>query len=436
MSLQPAERPPDPLLGQLFAGKYRMRRLIARGAMGRVYEAEHELLRRRLAIKILSLTARQGHDGDRERFSREASLLARLTHENTVRVFDHGVDQGLSYIVMEYIDGVTLRTMLADGRIDPLRAIRIARQICGSLAEAHDLGLVHRDLKPANVMVSETPEGPERVKVVDLGLVKELEDAVHMTAEGELLGTPLFMAPEQIRGEPLDRRVDVYALGVLLYRCFTGDYPWPTRGTAPILLAHLKETPRSFREVAPDLELPHPIEWVVLCCLEKEPQNRFANVREVSRALALCEAMLLDDTSASFDGLTLVDGRLAVTAAPPARSRRALLLVGLLAASALLLAATLGFALAAAALPPPQAAVVGAPSPLPAPAPPPEVPPLPAPSLEGPPPVPRPPALQTAPRVATRPPVEPTARAVVVPPATVAGTDDLKDPWADGPEAP
>ncbi|MEQ1508022.1 MAG: serine/threonine-protein kinase [Myxococcota bacterium] len=301
-------------MGQPFADDYRIVRLIARGASARVYLAEHRPTGRTVALKILAPSLAGGRpDRFRERFLREAAQLARLSHPNTVRVYDHGIGDDQPYIAMEYVEGPTLQALVADGRLDPVRAVRIARQICGSLGEAHDLGLVHRDLKPANVLVTRAPAGgnaygDDLVKLVDFGLVAETEDAVHTTSEGLMVGTPMYMAPEQIRGRSLDQRCDIYALGVVLYRALTGAYPFAEGLPAPVLMSHLTDLPAPFVAVAPEMSLPPCVEWTVMRCLEKDRDARFANVRELLRALKLCEAALLDESTASLTQLRLVDG--------------------------------------------------------------------------------------------------------------------------------
>jgi hypothetical protein len=306
---------PDPLVGSTLTGRYRIRRLIAAGATGRVYLADHLALGRPVALKVLARA--------RQDLAREASLLARLHHPNTVRVYEHGIEGELAFLAMEYVDGLTLRELLEEGRLEPLRACRIARQICGSLAEAHELGLVHRDLKPANILVAKGPDGDDLVKVVDFGLVEQVADAIHTTSEGLLVGTPMFMAPEQIRGRSLDQRCDIYALGVVLYRMLTGTWPYSEGEPAAVLVAHLTETPRPF---APELALPEVLEWTVARCLEKEPAQRFAHARELHRALQLCEAALLDDSGRAVV-LELVEGR--VVSAGQRRVRPAWLELGL-----------------------------------------------------------------------------------------------------------
>jgi len=306
------------LIGVLIADRYEIVREVARGSMGSVWAAVHRPLDREVAIKMLDVRSAhtvsdtQSAGRDRKRFLREASLLSRLTHPHTVRVFDFGLHDDTPYIVMELVKGDTLRQILRKRRqMNPVRALRIARQICGSLGEAHDMGLVHRDLKPANVLVSRDIDG-DLVKVVDFGLVKEVRDAVHMTGDGMMIGTPMYMAPEQIRGRPVDQRCDLYALGVVLFRMLMGRPPFVEDQTAALLVAHITDPVPSFDEIDPDHGLPRCVEWTVRRCLEKEPEDRFASAREFARALKVCEAVLLDPVNVTEPEMSLVDGRLSL----------------------------------------------------------------------------------------------------------------------------
>ena len=286
----------DPWIGRLVGERYLVTARLARGSMGSVYEAVQTPLGRQVALKVLDIRPdhreRPGADKkDRKRFLREASLLSRLTHPNTVRVFDYGLQDDTPYIVMELVPGDTLAQILKKtGRLQPLRAVHIAQQICGALGEAHDFGVVHRDLKPANVLVSHGP-GATDIKVVDFGLVKEMRDAVEMTADGALIGTPMYMSPEQIRGEAIDQRCDIYALGVTLYLMTTGRVPFQEKQTAALLLAHIQDPPPPFATVPGAPTVPQ-LEQVVLRCLAKRPEDRFADADEVFRALCLCEAVM------------------------------------------------------------------------------------------------------------------------------------------------
>ena len=279
--------------------------------MGVVYEADQVQLARSVALKVLD--ARPGqvstHNID-QRFLREASLLSKLSHSNTVRVFDYGVEDGRPFLVMELVRGPTLRQLIGRGPLPPLRAMRIAHQVCGSLHEAHRAGVIHRDLKPANVLIAHDQDGEDMVKVVDFGLVKEMHtNDTEMTADGLILGTPQFMAPEQIRAQPLDQRCDIYAMGVLIFKSITGQYPHEPGDPTMVLMAHLKAMPRTLDEVTPGLGLPGTVQWTIDRCLAKNREDRFLDARELQRALRLCEAALLDEQTATLARPVLIDGR-------------------------------------------------------------------------------------------------------------------------------
>jgi len=224
------------LNGTVIDGRYVLRTMIARGSMGRVYQAEQRPLGRTVAIKILDVVEAQvDGEGFAERFLREASVLAKLSDPNTVRIFDFGIWEGRSYLVMEFIDGHPLSQVIRRQPLPPLEAISIAMQICTSLAEAHKLNVVHRDLKLSNILVTRQEEGGGfAAKVIDFGLVKDIVDDGHteLTAVGQILGSPMYMAPEQIRAEGIDQRADLYALGVVLYRMLLCQKPFNHRGTA------------------------------------------------------------------------------------------------------------------------------------------------------------------------------------------------------------
>jgi serine/threonine protein kinase len=195
-------------------------------------------------VKLLDpqITPPDGQEELRVRFLREAATCARLRHPNTVTLFDYGVhDDGSLYMVMEFVDGSNLTQELRDGPFRPERAVWIAREVCRSLQEAHELGIVDRDLKSSNLMVTATSEG-EAVKVVDFGIAKVL-DADDVTLDSTVIGTPRYMAPELILGDPVDARVDLYSLGVVLYEMLSGRPPFLRDGTVKTLLAQVKEEP-------------------------------------------------------------------------------------------------------------------------------------------------------------------------------------------------
>ncbi len=302
--------------GMVIDGRWVVEQLIARGAMGEVWLAKQSSLDRRVAVKLLDPESTA--DDPKilvERFYREASVLARLQHGNVVRVLDLGTWQGRLFLVMEYVDGWSLKRLQAGGPLPAARAVHIASQIVDALHEAHTLGLIHRDLKPANVLLTRTPGALDVVKVVDFGLAKDCFVVSDLTVQGQVLGTPMFMAPEQIRDEPCDGRADLYAVGVLLYGCLAGRHPYDLGGATEVMLAHLeREIPR-FAEAAPDLRLPPIVEWTVRTCLEKDREQRFANAQELKKALTACAEALAHPEAPAVTG-RLVQGRFVAERAP------------------------------------------------------------------------------------------------------------------------
>ena len=217
-------------------GQYQIREKIGAGGMGEVYLAEHQLLKRPCALKLIRPEA--GADPVAlARFEREVQSAARLSHPNTIEIYDYGhIDDGTFYYVMEYLPGISLQDLVTQyGPLPAGRAIYLFRQVCAGLAEAHSLGLVHRDLKPANIFVSVRGGESDVAKVLDFGLVKLTDDhsGVELTSDQRVSGTPLYMAPEQATGDrSLDARADIYALGCMLYFVLTGQPPF-TGGDAP-----------------------------------------------------------------------------------------------------------------------------------------------------------------------------------------------------------
>lgn len=369
-SLAPVEIPtpaePVSLIGATVDGRFRVLERLARGGMGEVYMAEQAQLNRRVALKVLDTTDVGADSAEfRQRFMLEAEATARLAHPNTVRIFDYGrTADDLLYIAMELLQGRTLHRMLKEeGRLQPERAIRILRQVCGSLREAHALGLIHRDLKPSNVMLVPTGDDPEFVKVLDFGLVKEVRGGADLTRSDAVVGSPSYMSPEQIRAVPIDQRADIYALGVLLYACLTGAPPFSAPSAVTVLMAHLHTPPVPVAERAP-LERAPTLAWIVMTCLEKEPERRFADMDELLRALRMAEAELKGEPAPR---LALRDGRIVTAprrpdapepppAADDAPTRRVLWGLGIAATLAIaiglgLMAAGVGLVSARALLP-------------------------------------------------------------------------------------
>ncbi len=282
-------------------GQYRLRWKLGAGGMGEVHLAEHVLLRRPCAVKLI----RPDRVGDPQalvRFEREVQLTATLTHPNTVQVFDYGrADDGTFYYAMEYLPGRNLDELVtAAGPLPPGRAVYLLRQVCGALAEAHAAGLVHRDIKPSNVIACERGGAFDVAKLLDFGLVRSERPGFgrgDATAEGSIAGTPAYMSPEQAAGEARpDARSDIYGLGALAYFLLTGAPPFANRSMIKMIAAHLNETP------APPTGAPPDRADIVMRCLAKQPADRFADVREMDRALAACAcaADWTDDDAATW----------------------------------------------------------------------------------------------------------------------------------------
>jgi eukaryotic-like serine/threonine-protein kinase len=271
-------------------GQYTLLEKIGEGGMGVVYRAEHEMLRRPTAIKVLP-PASAGEEG-LKRFEREAQLTARLNNPHTISVYDYGrTPEGAFYYVMEYLDGFDLDRLVREaGPLPPGRVVHILRQVCEALAEAHAVGLIHRDIKPANIVVSEYGGIADFAKVLDFGLVKDVSAPAdsRLTREDVVAGTPQYLAPETIRdGTSSDPRSDIYALGAVAYFLLTGA---PVFQGRPILViqSHLNTAPESPSQRL-GLPLPARLERLVLDCLEKDPTLRPETAESLAARLAACD---------------------------------------------------------------------------------------------------------------------------------------------------
>jgi serine/threonine-protein kinase len=277
----------DPLIGVVVAERYRIVEPLGRGGMGIVYKVEHARIGKLLAMKLLTGELSRNRDVVR-RFKQEALTASKLSSPNTVQVFDFGVSEGLTYLVMELVSGEDLgRTLRTLGPMPWSRLGKIVVQVCSSLAEAHHNGIVHRDVKPENIMLVRAPDGSDIAKVLDFGLAKLREgaDLNDVTSQGAIVGTPYFMSPEQIRGEGVDFRTDVYALGALMYRGLTGHYPFNGPTPMAVFTKHLTETPTPPIERAPERGIPPGVSAIVLKALEKNPGDRFQTVEDLRAAL-------------------------------------------------------------------------------------------------------------------------------------------------------
>jgi serine/threonine-protein kinase len=274
-------------------GQYQLKRRLGAGGMGEVHLAEHVLLRRPCAIKLIR--PERSDPKDLLRFEREVWATATLTHPNTVQIYDYGhAEDGTFYYVMEHLPGLTLDELVKrQGPLPPARAVHFLRQLCGALREAHAIGLIHRDIKPTNVIVCERGAVHDVAKLLDFGLVLPQgngRDGEKLTQQGAITGTPAYMSPEQAGGhETLDARSDIYSMGVLAYFLLTGQPPFAGRTPVQMLAAHLYEQPVPLTTYRPELSCE--LQEVVLRCLTKNPAERFADAGSREMALAACQTV-------------------------------------------------------------------------------------------------------------------------------------------------
>ncbi len=275
----------DPLVGRVIADRYLILAPLGEGGMGRVYLAEHVKMNRQCAVKVMNPSLI--HDTESlQRFAREASSAARILHPNVAAVFDYGEADKIVYLVMEFVDGEPLSVILArEGALDPRRAVDIARQIADGLHAAHELGIVHRDLKPDNVIVARTKAGKEVPKVVDFGIAKALTDSQEdaLTRSGLVIGTPEYMSPEQLLGDPVDARADIYSLGCILYQMLTGEPAFKADSREQMIRRRLHEAPPHVRDLLPDL--PRRLDTLITHMLARSPNDRLASAADARDAL-------------------------------------------------------------------------------------------------------------------------------------------------------
>ncbi len=286
----------DSLIGRQL-GAYRIQARLGEGGMAWVYKAYHERLRREVAIKVI-LSQKANQADFQARFEREAQLVAKLRHRNIVTVYDFGENSTLMYLVMQYVSGGTLRDQLSSRQpLEPRRAALYALQIARALHEAHLHGIVHRDVKPANMLISSTNRN--ELLLSDFGIAKLFDRRQEATptpsdlASGgnrhplanssQIIGTPHYMAPEQITGQPVDARTDVYALGVVLFEMLTGQVPFQADNYLGVYFQHVSTPPRPVRELNP--AVPEVLEQITMRALAKTPEDRYQSADELVEAL-------------------------------------------------------------------------------------------------------------------------------------------------------
>lgn len=264
-------------------GRYDVVRLLGQGAVGSVYLARDAALEREVALKTIRLSAAKAADfeGLRARFMREAKLTARLSHPNIVVVYEFGEDDGQLFLAMEFVSGGTLAERLVTDAVpfSMSQRVLIGAEISEALVHAHERGVLHRDLKPANILLTESLDA----KVTDFGIGKLIGATVDLTGTGEMVGSPAYMSPEQMRGEKLDTRSDVFGFGVVFYQLLTGRKPFPSENLTLLVSQVQNEDPQDPRELEPDV--PEKVAKIVLRCLAKERESRYATAAELAQDL-------------------------------------------------------------------------------------------------------------------------------------------------------
>jgi len=289
------ESPPsatDPLIAQLVANRYRIIRKLGEGGMGSVYLAEHVVIEKRMALKVLAPELARRADLV-ARFLQEARSASRIGHENVIDISDFGESSdGLVYIAMEFLDGKDLGEIVrTQGALEWPKARDIVLQICRALRAAHDKGIVHRDMKPENIFLIQREGQPHFVKILDFGIAKVMgldPNGPRLTRTGMIFGTPEYMAPEQAEGKDTDHRADIYAVGCIVYHLITGQTPFVAESFMTMLTKHLMEDPVAPSVRRPDLAITPEMDMLVLKALEKDRDKRWQSMAEMLDAVAVC----------------------------------------------------------------------------------------------------------------------------------------------------
>ncbi|MEE2757069.1 MAG: serine/threonine-protein kinase [Myxococcota bacterium] len=280
------------LVGTTLGGRYQLNEVIGRGGMGTVYAAEQPSVGRTVAVKVLNQEFTENPMVVR-RFHQEAQAASKLTHPNTISVYDFGETDGSLYIVMEHLVGETLKSLLKrTGRLELNRTCLIMSQVLKSIAQAHEAGVVHRDLKPDNIFITRIDDGSEFVKVLDFGVAKlrKADDSdTTLTQMGAVFGTPKYMAPEQTQNISVDGRADLYSVGILLYELLLGSVPFDGENPLAILMDHANRSPATFEDVDPEHGYHPAVQSVVMKALEKDRDSRYASAREFLNDLDMLE---------------------------------------------------------------------------------------------------------------------------------------------------
>ena len=276
------------LVGSVIADRYHVISKLGEGGMGQVYLAEHVRMGRKSAVKVMNPSMVNDADAI-SRFNREASNASRISHPNVAAIYDFGeTTDGIIYLAMEFVEGEPLTTLIEkQGALPAARAASIVRQTGEALAVAHDLGIVHRDLKPDNIMIAKDREGADCVKVVDFGIAKAANsDVQKVTRTGLVVGTPEYMSPEQLAGDPLDGRSDIYSLALVAFNMLTGRLPFPSETAQESMIMRLTERPRTLSEMKPNINWPPALQAVLDKGLARDARERYTSASEFGRDLS------------------------------------------------------------------------------------------------------------------------------------------------------
>ncbi len=327
------------LVGSIIADRYHVIKKLGEGGMGQVYLAEHVKMGRKSAVKVMNPGMVDNVDAI-SRFNREAANASKINHPNVAGIYDFGeTPDGLVYLAMEFVEGEPLTDIIkAHGHLPPMRVSEIARQTAEGLGVAHDMGIVHRDLKPDNIMVGKGRGGADLVKVVDFGIAKAAaSDNQKVTKTGMVIGTPEYMSPEQLSGDPLDARSDIYSLGLVTFAMLTGKLPFPSDSLQETMIMRLTDMPKRLGEMKPDMHWPDDVQAVMDKVLARDANQRYRSASEYAHDLV--EAIdRMPATSITTIKTHLVSS---MNAADAAAAATAATIVGVVPPTAIIVAASL-----------------------------------------------------------------------------------------------
>ena len=308
------------LVGSIIAERYHVLKKLGEGGMGQVYLAEHVKMGRKSAVKVMN--PGMVNDADAiSRFNREAANASRINHPNVAGIYDFGeTAEGLIYLAMEFIEGESLTSLVEkNGALPPLRAADIAKQAADGLSVAHDMGIVHRDLKPDNIMIAKNRDGSDCVKVVDFGIAKAAgSENQKVTKTGLVVGTPEYMSPEQLAGDKLDGRSDIYSLALVAYNMLTGTLPFEGETAQESMIMRLTDDPRPLAVTKPDTSWPTEVQDVLGKALQRKRDDRYRSASEFGTALFVAvERMPKQAPAGATQMIGALDGATAMISAPP-----------------------------------------------------------------------------------------------------------------------